>query len=57
VPINCGLPRQKLIDRKHVTAGGFINGQQSTTHGRNHFGLTPDDPAFRAGLWQIGNGQ
>jgi len=53
VLVDRGLPRKEFIDRKHIAAAGFLKGEQATTHGRNHLGLAPDDPAFRTRRRQI----
>jgi hypothetical protein len=51
------LPGEQFIDRERVAAAGFLQGEQATTHGRDHLGLAADDPAFRSRRRQISNRQ
>jgi hypothetical protein len=41
------LPGEEFVDREHVTATGFVEGQEATANGRDYLGLAPDDPPFR----------
>ena len=51
------LPGKEFLDCQRVTAAGLLKREKSAAHGSDDFGLAPDDPALRAGRWQISNSQ
>jgi hypothetical protein len=57
VPVDRGLPREKFIGCKHVTARGFLQGQQATANGCDNLCLATNDPAFCTRCRQIGDRQ
>src|SRR4029077_20423844 len=47
------LPSEELLDRQRITAAGFLERQQTPTHGRDNFGLASDNPALGPRRGQI----
>src|SRR6266436_2886004 len=51
------LPRQELFNRERVAGAGFLKREETTANRCDHFGLTPNDPAFRSRCRQVRNRQ
>jgi hypothetical protein len=49
------LPGEEFLHGQRVALAGFLEAQEAAAHGRDHFGLAPDDPALGVGGWQIGD--
>src|SRR5215217_4744875 len=55
VPVDRVLPREEFLDRDRVAGAGFLEREETATHGRDHLGLAADDPAFGVGRRQVRN--
>jgi hypothetical protein len=51
------LPRQELFNRERVAGASFLEGEEAATNRCDHFGLAPNDPAFRSRCRQVRNRQ
>src|SRR5690242_8109656 len=53
VAIDRILPGQEFLDGERVAGAGFLEGEETTAHGRDHLGLAADDPAPGVGRRKV----
>ena len=57
VRVDGPLPRQELVHREFVALTGFLEAEQPTANGSDHFSLPADNPALGIARRKIGDSQ